>query len=110
MSASNTIVGSVRAKMRCTEVAKRSSAYGVDGKVDSGEVKLSAVMGPGNEGWTKFTPNGQVTLSITNPAAFELFIPGKNYYVTFDPAESEPAVSTNVRPDVRPHCSSDDKK
>lgn len=39
-----------------------------------------------NAAWSKATPSGQISLSITNPAAYERFEEGKDYMVTFTPA------------------------
>ncbi|MGR0185458.1 hypothetical protein [Azospirillum aestuarii] len=38
-----------------------------------------------NAAWSKATPSRQVSLSITNPAAYERFEEGKEYMVTFTP-------------------------
>jgi hypothetical protein len=40
-----------------------------------------------NHSWSKWTPAGQVQMTITNPAAFEQFVQGKEYYLDFTPAE-----------------------
>ena len=67
---------SVQAKFKCTSVTD----YGADKAVT-----LSAVTsGPGNESWAKYTPGGEVKLTITNPAAYEQFRPGVEYLLSFE--------------------------
>jgi hypothetical protein len=67
---------SVRAKFKC-----QGSVNGV--------VTLWPVTDGSEENKTfwKYTPGGQITLTITNPAAMEQFEVGKEYYVDFTPAE-----------------------
>lgn len=45
------------------------------------EVEFCAVWGngKGNESWSKATPNGRLTMTITNPAVVGHFRPGKTY-------------------------------
>lgn len=43
-----------------------------------------------NFSWSKATPSGSLTLSITNPEAFKQFIVGRTYHMTLqvlEPAE-----------------------
>ena len=40
-----------------------------------------------NKWFAKATPNGQITLGITNPAGLEVFELGKSYYVDFSKAD-----------------------
>ena len=44
-----------------------------------------------NEQWSKWTPSGQIDISITNPDAFNQFKVGKEYHVDFNevPATNE---------------------
>lgn len=52
-------------------------------------VKLRAVTGGdgrGNESWSKWTPSGELTMRITNPAAAEQFKVGAFVYLDFTPA------------------------
>lgn len=46
---------------------------------------------PEDQAFTKYTPNGNIEISITNPAAFGVFVPGKQVYVDFLPIEDPPA-------------------
>ena len=40
-----------------------------------------------NKDWSKYTPNGKLEMTVTNPAAIEQFEIGKAYFLTFDPAD-----------------------
>ena len=40
-----------------------------------------------NRSWSKYTPSGQLHMSITNPTAIDLFEKGKAYYLDFSPVE-----------------------
>jgi hypothetical protein len=55
------------------------------------EVKLSAAFGTylqglpeGNGDWSKYTPTGELSMTITNPGAIEQFEVGGVYSLTFD--------------------------
>lgn len=39
-----------------------------------------------NESWSKYTPSGQLQITITNPDAIDKFEKGKAYYLDFTPA------------------------
>jgi hypothetical protein len=81
----------VRAKFRCTEKTSRTSTGGYGPTppqpVDTEEVKLQAVMGDENKEWSKWTPSGLLTMSITNPEALAQFEVGKDYFLDFTPVE-----------------------
>lgn len=51
-------------------------------------VSMYAVYGNGeaNKDWSRWTPSGSITMSITNPSAVEKFEVGKEYFVDFTPA------------------------
>lgn len=82
----------VRAKCRVTG---RHEFHGVtkDGGIVSVQVTLQPVYADGdgdseaNKEWSKYTPSGELRLTITNPEAYEQFKLGKPYYVDFSPAE-----------------------
>lgn len=78
----------VRAKFRCTEKLKRTSAgsYGTPQPADTEEVHLAAVMGDENKEWSRWTPSGQLRMTITNPQALDQFEVGKDYYLDISPA------------------------
>lgn len=50
-------------------------------------VKLAAVYGEENQDWSKYTPQGTVEMTITNPAAVEAFALGASYILEFTPVE-----------------------
>lgn len=82
---------SVRAKMKCTEIATRAAdRYDLETrKTTPGTnevVKLSAVMGDENKPWSQYTPQASVELYITNPDAVRQFTVGAEYFVDFTPA------------------------
>lgn len=53
------------------------------------EITLRAVWGDGkgNESWSKATPQGEIKMMITNPAAIDQFDLGKLYFVDFSKAD-----------------------
>jgi hypothetical protein len=66
--------------MRCVQVTEP----------DNGQVtvKLQAHYDTGgNEGWSKWTPWGEVVMGITNPDAHQQFEMGKVYFIDFTLAE-----------------------
>lgn len=82
----------VRAKMKCTEIATRAvDSYDHETKktvpVTQEVVRFSAACGDENRQWSQHTPQGTIELHITNPAAVARFKPGAHYYVDFSPAE-----------------------
>lgn len=46
-------------------------------------VTLKPVYDEANKDWSKWTPQGKIEISITNPAAIEQFELGKHKYVEF---------------------------
>ena len=72
----------VRAKFKCDSIQK-SQDY------SSAVVNMMAVTtgSAENEGWSNYTPHGQLQMVISNPAAVELFEQGKEYYIDIQPAE-----------------------
>lgn len=55
------------------------------------EIKMGAAFGSylkglpeGNGDWSKYTPSGDLSITITNPAAIEQFAIGEVYSLTFD--------------------------
>ena len=75
----------VRAKCRVTG---RHEYTGLDGKgVTQVEVTLQPVYDDGANGeWSKYTPSGELRLTITNPDAYNQFVLGKAYFVDFSEA------------------------
>lgn len=73
---------SVRAKFRCHSIQKADD--------DSHRtIHMSPVTAdsPENKAWSKYTPGGLLQMHISNPAAFEQFEQGKEYYIDIQPAE-----------------------
>lgn len=42
---------------------------------------------PANADWSKYTPQGEIKMGVTNPAAIEKFALGQKFYVDFTPTE-----------------------
>ena len=40
-----------------------------------------------NKEWCKWTPNGYLLMTVTNPAAVDAFTTGKDYILTFEEVE-----------------------
>lgn len=71
----------VRAKFRCHFIQKADD--------DSHRtIHMSPVTTdtPENKTWAKFTPGGQLQMVVSNPAAFEQFEQGKEYFIDIQPA------------------------
>ncbi|AIE62236.1 hypothetical protein N8Y56_20375 [Enterobacter hormaechei subsp. xiangfangensis] len=73
---------SVRAKFRCHFIQK---ADGYSHRT----IHMSPVTADTeeNKSWSKYTPGGQLQMVISNPAAFELFEQGKEYFIDIQPAK-----------------------
>ncbi len=71
----------VRAKLKCWTVEKSA-----DG--ESEQVMMMPVTddSPENKTWSKYTPAGQVNLTINNPECHGKFEAGKGYFADFTPA------------------------
>jgi hypothetical protein len=58
---------------------------------NQGSVTLRAVYDPNPESengrFFQYTPSGMITLSTVNEFAAKQFVPGKEYFVTFETAE-----------------------
>ena len=86
------------AKFRCTSIVS-SSIFGPHGDVRNEadhcqvQVKLEAVGGPENESWSKWTPVGELTMSITNPAAARTFETDVDYVIEIRKAQPQKARS-----------------
>jgi hypothetical protein len=67
------------AKMRCKSVLRSEGAE---------QVLLGVVTADTEENktWSKYTPQGEVTMTITNQDALGAFTPGAEYLLTFEPA------------------------
>lgn len=77
----------IQAKMQCTENAGDASGH---------DVRLGCVYDEDpshpNFKWSQYTPSGECRLHISNPGAFEAFVVGRDYLVSFEETpELEPA-------------------
>lgn len=67
---------------------------GTDGKPAAEEISMNAVYGKSgvNEKWSKWTPSGNLTMTISNEAAFGNLRPGRNYFIRIEecPPEDQP--------------------
>lgn len=80
----------VVAKFRCTEKIERDSGV-ADKAANPNPVAVTLVPtysdnGP-NKSWSKWTPAGEIKMTITNPPAAAVFEPGADYMITFVRAE-----------------------
>ena len=80
----------VRAMFYVKEINHRATANPGDVNV---EVKMGAAFGSylkglaeGNKDWSKYTPSGDLSITITNPAAVEQFEIGEVYELSFERA------------------------
>ncbi|KZL17678.1 hypothetical protein PsAD2_03015 [Pseudovibrio axinellae] len=75
----------IRAKFFVTKITNHHNPS--PGEV-SAEVTLNAVHnGNDNEGWSKWTPSGELKMTITNPAALEQLGLGDTFYIDLTPAD-----------------------
>ena len=80
----------IRAKMRVESVTHHKDN---DGATEQEDVTLRAVYGPAgteNGKWSKWTPNGLLQLSITNPGAQDKVRRGHVYFVDLTPVTETP--------------------
>lgn len=83
----------VQAKFRCVAnrvpVGTRQSMNLSETAEECRAVHFTVSYGDGeeNRSWSKYTPSGSIEMWVTNPAAFEQFEEGKDYILTFEPAE-----------------------
>lgn len=72
----------MRAKFRCTEVVLTEN--------NQRRAKMSAVSDHAteeNERYHKYTPSGQLEITVDNPALTDFLVPGKSYYLDFTATE-----------------------
>lgn len=77
----------VRAKFRCQSVQHILTN-------SPGEAAAVLVFAPvfdngdgTNKQWSKYTPNGKLEMTVTNPDAIAKFELGKSYFLDFSPAD-----------------------
>ena len=68
--------------LRCKmKVQSLEAAKNADGSVHDERIKLTAVLGPENEPWSKWTPAGVLDITVTNPDAFGRLRQDQEVYV-----------------------------
>lgn len=75
----------IRAKFKCQAVAHHEAPTGGVNLI----VSLGAVYGKDgsdNAQWSKWTPSGTLSMTITNPEVGDFFKPGGEYYLDLTPA------------------------
>lgn len=70
----------IRAKFRCDEIAQT---------VNGSQIRLSPVTSGSEENanFFKWTPTGKIDMGIVNSEVANQFVPGKDFYVDFTPAD-----------------------
>ena len=73
----------MRCKFRATSVRHVASSWPAQSKAEQEqeEVVLSAVSGPENAPWSRYTPYGELKLTITNDKTFGEIKGGQDYYI-----------------------------
>lgn len=75
---------SVRAKFFVQETRQQAGG--------GGGVTLQVVCrGEDNKTWSKYTPSGQINMTVLNEAALAQFKPGQEFFVDFSPVPDERA-------------------
>jgi len=78
----------VQALFQCNDVLERKAA---DGSASAQIVRLNAFYAPDpnnvNHAFWKATPTGSIEMTISNPSAFDAFVPGGKYLLTFERVE-----------------------
>lgn len=74
----------VRAKFRCNSITNWEKA-GCPGEVASKQFTFTACGGDDNKDWARYTPTGELRITIDNPAAWQFEI-GHSYFLDFSPA------------------------
>lgn len=81
-------------KTRCKFYVSRVAKHGYqnmpkDAAFQQEEVTLHAICGSvgENQSFSQYTPNGTMTITVTNPAVLGTFALGSEYYIDLIPAE-----------------------
>jgi hypothetical protein len=77
-------------RLKCVVTSVKSVAQ-ADGEKYQEEVGLSAVSSgsESNKQWSKWTPCANISMSISNPAAFGKVLPGQFFFVDLIPTDKE---------------------
>lgn len=76
----------VRAKFVCYSVEEST----FEGSKTEERIHLTAVYGvdgSANAEWSKWTPSGDIKMTISNPGAFGQFVQGVEYFIDFTPVD-----------------------
>ena len=83
-------MSTIRAKFACQSV----QTFALNSNVTLEAVRPSSYRSPGdssplseNEAFYALTPAGNITLQCVRPETAALFVPGKEYYLDFTPAD-----------------------
>ncbi len=81
----------MRAKMAVTSVVIHRHLELPEGEPQFEDLYLRAVYSddPDSENhiWSRWTPDGEIRLTVSNPNMFGKFVVGDEYYIDFTPAE-----------------------
>lgn len=78
-------------RLKMSVVAVKRLADG-EGKITAEEIEMCAVYGaPGtvNNKWSKWTPNGRLTMTVSNPDVFGKVLPGQFIFVDLVPTTKD---------------------
>jgi hypothetical protein len=70
----------VRAKFKCVSVTEQ------EGGLKTATLQPVTNGSPENASFFKWTPSGQIQLGTINPSAAKEFVPGREFYIDFTPA------------------------
>lgn len=73
----------VRAKFWVKEI--RHMGQGDVQADDMAEIVMAPVFDDDNKDWSKYTPQGELKMTVTNPSAIEQFDLNKKFYLDFTP-------------------------
>lgn len=82
-------IPTIRAKMFVNSVKRHANS---SGGIETEEIELSCVYGKegtANSKWSKYTPSGKLTMSITNPDAFGKVLPAQFFFVDLIPTDKD---------------------
>lgn len=77
----------VRAKFRCQEIRHVLTATPKDMMAILTFAPVYDNGDGSNKDWSKWTPQGKLEMTVTNPDAVAAFELGKSYYLDFSPAD-----------------------
>lgn len=85
----------MRAKMQVTEIVQTSYQDATKGLIRQDRVKMAAVAAKSyppdgsdeDNSFARFSPAGELTLTIANPALIDVIKPGQKFYMDFTLAD-----------------------